>query len=188
MTTSTSTFATCTWHFLLSLFTCHFWDQQNFNHLYIMKLVSLAQFSCPEVDLPLPPTLPLYVQFVLHRICRKFHLMRSILSKLFNVAAGQEQKCTPMTGQPTGEWFLYGTWAPITSWRTDTILWIPEQACTHEAESSWSQLKLRQKWSKGLHRGDVQSYLKERMWLSGDVETGMLPWGISLQFPPWHTS
>lgn len=29
-----------------------------------MKLVSLAQFSCPEVDLPLPHTLPLYIRLL----------------------------------------------------------------------------------------------------------------------------
>lgn len=35
---------------------------------------------------------------------------------------------------------------------------------TQEVESAWSQLKLGQKRRKGLRRGDLQSYLDERMW------------------------
>ena len=35
---------------------------------------------------------------------------------------------------------------------------------TQETESSWSQLKLGQKRRKGLRRGEVRSYLEERMW------------------------
>ncbi|XP_078380322.1 male abnormal protein mab-31-like [Oculina patagonica] len=35
---------------------------------------------------------------------------------------------------------------------------------TQEVESAWSQLKLPQKQRKGIRRGDLQSYLDERMW------------------------
>ena len=97
--------------------------------------------------------------------------MQPLFCPLFNVASGQEQKCIPTIAQPTGEWLLYQASAPITSWCTEVIMWIPEQACI----PSWSQLKLGQKRRKGLGREDVQSYLEERMWRqsSGEVGTGM---------------
>lgn len=38
----------------------------------------------------------------------------------------------PTIGQPTGEWLLYQASAPITSWCTEVIMWIPEQAYIHK--------------------------------------------------------